>query len=265
MNKLTLTLKPGCCGRVVSASTCQAGGLWFKSGILPLLKHACGESNRLLCWLYTLAEVSHQRWISGNIYHVYLHKVRIRQNPLRFWNPEETSPEVQNRGISGPKNGHVSNKNLKKKQQNNEVINQSAGGVIMGDSKTATIISESEWAWDRPGEEPRGLGDYRVPKDMLSDLDGNPRTRVSLAPKLGKIFQHSFFLLQLTLLFDLSIYIVLFIFNQGLASSEYNDLFNFFPPNVNSVSKNVTQIPGLTSFQFFFIFIFIHIWFDTNN
>ena len=158
-----------------------------------------------------------------------------------------------------PKMDMCPTKIFKKKQQNNEVINQSAGGVIMGDSKTATIISESEWAWDRPGEEPRGLGDYRVPKDMLSDLDGNPRTRASLAPKLGKIFHPSFFLLQLTLLFDLSIYIVLFIFNQGLASSEYNDLFNFFPPNVNSVSKNVTQIPGLTSFQFFFIFIFIHI------
>ena len=55
---------PGCCGRVVSVFTCQAGGLWFKSGILPLLKHACGESDWLICWLYTPAEVSHQRCIS---------------------------------------------------------------------------------------------------------------------------------------------------------------------------------------------------------
>ena len=68
----------GCCGRVVSVSACQAGGLWFKSSILPLLKHACGESNWLLCWPYTPAEVSHQRWISGNVYHVCLHKVQIR-------------------------------------------------------------------------------------------------------------------------------------------------------------------------------------------
>ena len=104
----------GHCGWVVSTSACQAGGLWYKSGILPLLKHACGESDWLLCWLYTLAEVSPQRWISGNIYHICLHKVWIRQHPLCFWNPEETSPEVQNRGISGPKNGHVSNKILKK-------------------------------------------------------------------------------------------------------------------------------------------------------
>ena len=42
-------------------STCQAGGLWFKSGILPLLKYAFGENDRLLCWLYTPEEVSHQR------------------------------------------------------------------------------------------------------------------------------------------------------------------------------------------------------------
>ena len=81
-------------GQVVSASACQAGGLWFKSGILPLLKHTCGESNWLLCWLYTLTEVSHQRWISGNVYNVCLCKVRIRQHPLWLWNPEETSPEL---------------------------------------------------------------------------------------------------------------------------------------------------------------------------
>ena len=40
------------------------------------------------------------------VYHVRLRIVRIRQNPLWLWNPEETSPEVQNRGISGPTNGH---------------------------------------------------------------------------------------------------------------------------------------------------------------
>ena len=87
--------KPDRCGRVVSASACHAGGLWFKSGILPLLKHACGESDWLLCWLYTPAEVSHQRWISGNVYHVHLRKVRIRQNPLWLWNPEVTRSPKQ--------------------------------------------------------------------------------------------------------------------------------------------------------------------------
>ena len=33
--------------------------------------------------------------------------MQIRQNPLWLWNPEETSPEIQNRGTSGPKIGHV--------------------------------------------------------------------------------------------------------------------------------------------------------------
>ena len=56
-----IKFEPGRCGRVVSMSACQAGGLWLKSSILPLLKHTCGESDCLLCWLYTLAEVSHQR------------------------------------------------------------------------------------------------------------------------------------------------------------------------------------------------------------
>ena len=74
-----------------------------------LLKHTCGEGNWLLCWHYTPAKVLHQRWISGNVYHVHLSKVWIRQNPLWLWNPEEISPEVQNRGISGPTNGRVSN------------------------------------------------------------------------------------------------------------------------------------------------------------
>ena len=55
----------GRCGRVVSVSTCQAGGLWFKSGILPLLKYAFGENDRLLCWLYTPApEVNLREHIS---------------------------------------------------------------------------------------------------------------------------------------------------------------------------------------------------------
>ena len=33
--------------------------------------------------------------------------MRIRQNPLWLWNPEETSPGIQNRGTNGPKIGHV--------------------------------------------------------------------------------------------------------------------------------------------------------------
>ena len=46
--------------------------------------------------------------------------MRIRQNPLWLRNPEETSLEIQNKGTSGPKNGHVSAKNFffKKKKKN---------------------------------------------------------------------------------------------------------------------------------------------------
>ena len=55
---------PGRCGRVVSASDCQAGGLWFKSSILPLLKHACGESDWMLCCRGVAPEVNLRERIS---------------------------------------------------------------------------------------------------------------------------------------------------------------------------------------------------------
>ena len=51
-------------------------------GIPPLLKHVYGEGDWLLCLHYTLAKVLYQRWISGNIYHIHLHQIWIRQNPL---------------------------------------------------------------------------------------------------------------------------------------------------------------------------------------
>ena len=46
-------------------------------------------------------------WISGNIHYIRLNKNRIRQNPLWLWNPEETSPEIQNRVPVAPKIGHM--------------------------------------------------------------------------------------------------------------------------------------------------------------
>ena len=42
-----------------------------------------------------------------------------KAEPTLALKPREDSPEVQNRGISYPKNGHVSNKNLKKKKKQN--------------------------------------------------------------------------------------------------------------------------------------------------
>ena len=38
--------------KVVCASDSLTGGLQFKSGILHLLKHACAQSDWLLCWSY---------------------------------------------------------------------------------------------------------------------------------------------------------------------------------------------------------------------
>ena len=53
------------------------------------------------------------------MYTKFAFAMQIRQNPLWLWNLEETSPEIQNRGTSGPKIGHVNvsdKKNLKKKK-----------------------------------------------------------------------------------------------------------------------------------------------------
>ena len=70
--------------------------------IPPQLKYTCGEGDWLLYCHYTLANVLHQRFISGNIYCICLCKVRIRQNPLWLWNPEE---------MSSPKYGHPKSMN----------------------------------------------------------------------------------------------------------------------------------------------------------
>ena len=44
-------------------------------------------------------------------------KNEIRQDPLWLWNPEEMSPEIQNRGTSGPQKRHVSAKKFFKKMK----------------------------------------------------------------------------------------------------------------------------------------------------
>ena len=37
--------------------------------------------------------------------------------------------------------------------------------------QVGTIIPESEWEWG--GDARRGLGDYRIPKTLLTDTSGN--------------------------------------------------------------------------------------------
>ena len=46
---------------------------------LALLKHACRESDWLLCWPYTPAKVSHHRQVSGSIHHVCHRQVQAAQ------------------------------------------------------------------------------------------------------------------------------------------------------------------------------------------
>ena len=55
-----------------------------------------------------------------------------------------------------------------------------------------TVIAESEWEWEWPGGEPnvdkrRGLGDYRIPKVLLTDLNGNRIPIESIAQERGKV------------------------------------------------------------------------------
>ena len=73
---------------------------------------------------------------------VCLRQVQIRQNPLRLWNPEEMSPEVQNRGISGPtKRTHVLQKLKKKKDyQQAGLLNANMFHTIISDYENPRII-----------------------------------------------------------------------------------------------------------------------------
>ena len=72
---------------------------WLNPGSLPL-PHACRKHNRLPCWPSRGQQVSHQRWIWG--IHCMQVTKHARRDPPWLWNPEQMSPEVQKRGISGP-------------------------------------------------------------------------------------------------------------------------------------------------------------------
>ena len=67
----------------------------------------------LTCWPLYSQQVSHHRWIWGLTHGQESMQAR---NPPWLWNPGQTSPEVQNRGISGPtKKDLCPTKILKKK------------------------------------------------------------------------------------------------------------------------------------------------------
>ncbi|XP_046549966.1 LOW QUALITY PROTEIN: fibrocystin-L-like [Haliotis rubra] len=54
-------------------------------------------------------------------------------------------------------------------------------GSLLG--SPGSILSRSEWEWD--GDRRRGLGDYRIPKQMLTDLAGNRIDVSTIAPNKG--------------------------------------------------------------------------------
>ena len=51
-------------------------------------------------WPPSGQQVSHQRWIEDSVACMWW-SMQVR-DPLSLWNPGQTSPEVQNKGISGP-------------------------------------------------------------------------------------------------------------------------------------------------------------------
>ena len=61
--------------------------MWIKKAWLP-------------CWPSRRQQVSHQRWIWGIHYTLAMNHTSKRSP--RLWNLGQTSPEVQNKGISGP-------------------------------------------------------------------------------------------------------------------------------------------------------------------
>ena len=54
-------------------------------------------------------------------------------------------------------------------------------GTFLDLGTPSVVFSESEFEWD--GDARRGLGDYRIPKTMLTAVNGS---RIDPAPKKGK-------------------------------------------------------------------------------
>ncbi|XP_067676837.1 fibrocystin-L-like isoform X2 [Haliotis asinina] len=62
-----------------------------------------------------------------------------------------------------------------------KLIIRDMDGSLLG--SPGSIISRSEWEWN--GDRRRGLGDYRIPKQMLTDLSGNRINVSQIAPNKG--------------------------------------------------------------------------------
>ena len=67
-------------------------------------------------------------------------------------------------------------------------------GTFLG--HVGAVIPESEFEWD---ENPvRGLGDYRIPKEMVTDMDGNRIPYEDIVPYKGKKIQNTVIVLVLS-------------------------------------------------------------------
>lgn len=56
-------------------------------------------------------------------------------------------------------------------------------GSLLTSGNPGAVIPQSEFEWN--GDSRRGLGDYRIPKEMLTRLDGTRIPYNTLAPNKG--------------------------------------------------------------------------------
>jgi hypothetical protein len=65
------------------------------------------------------------------------------------------------------------------------IITDHDGGLL---GQSGTIIPQKEFGWDDPNESPRGLGDYRIPKQALTDpFTGDRISTDDYCPKKGLV------------------------------------------------------------------------------
>lgn len=57
-------------------------------------------------------------------------------------------------------------------------------GSFVGGLAPVSVFSQSEWEWN--GDKRRGLGDYRIPKVMLTSMNGSRLPVDKVAPHKGK-------------------------------------------------------------------------------
>ncbi len=62
-----------------------------------------------------------------------------------------------------------------------KVILKDLDGTLMG--SVGAFISQSEWQWN--GDSARGLGDYRIPTALLTDVNNNKVDINVIAPNKG--------------------------------------------------------------------------------